>query len=1171
MLAKIKEEITNLINKTAELIINNPEAPTDYTSLKQRVIQLELRREINTLREMLGTDDFIAAFKQHCQWRATHNEANIKINELPENPTALLYWHITLLVFQPQTMAEQLAIILPQVTTYMEVSVSDSHLYERGAIKRYLKNALPILKETPIAKALTVPPQLAILSHCVIIGSQLFNINDISHFPLKLHVYFQHYLANMHPVLAEKVYKHNISLQCLVTNILTYRQKGVPPRVALEQLSKQLSLGGKRITNNVYASSASNQAFEYFFTYFNALPSTLQKQLRALHLTHKTLGSIIDIEIEKGECTETTADLLTKILDAHKDNPILNLPPQMSDKDIKTIESLYGNQSPLDTSRNEFAVISLPIQLLKEAIPGANPHNVEDLIHLLLNFSPQLYDLLWEHLQMSSSILERLNDSIKLGFFNTQQLQALAAAIIKHRARFQLLHPLLVWAILTNDIVFVDAALTTYDDPAASICISYNNQTTLHFAVGNIVILKRLVTLIPQSQRFAILTSSTFYGKSVLQQNAAFPEIIKSLLQLLPTELLANAVTASNRSDGLNLMHCVAEYPVSMSTVLELLDSDDQRLFAISSRTKKGDTLLSLLNTHHECFQMALQLIPSAAEKYEVIMEADNNGITVLQSLTHNPQALAAALNVIPDSQKLAAILTTDKSGNTLLHKAVHNSLSLRIILETIPKPQRLALLKTQNKTGDSVLMQATHHPDSIHTIMEQLPKEWRADALKQVKELLCIGYKKSSTFISTILLLVPEQARLDVLKLPTWDNLLIQRIAPKFENIRPLIRLLPIKDRDEAVKLLNFVSYLSFIIHLKDAELFKEFIETTTADELRILLHQKDANGCEFINSLVKEVVLLQELLKAYPTYFRDQHDLQSVLMACARNTPSMKLILTTIPTAQRVEIISVRDVKGNTVLHARHIYDQSLTTLLEQVPELRRLELVTMKNSEGQSLLGISAQSFDFAHKLLLLLPGLHRYQAVTVTDSQQQSILSRNLSEIEHLKILLALLNQCPNSNQHMCHSDYLKALISIAPENDRLSMLRMTIDTQSVLDFLIKQSVVITTADEGFAESFVPDFINIYLVLTTQAELEARARGFFRNNEQAPSLLNLLNKADSFSAMKDNLCAYFEKNSHADLAQKLLRACVPHFENYEDGFVQLLQKWEIERHIPRVTAN
>lgn len=705
---QIKKHVISLLEELVNLIHWEAQAPYDYISLRDIIFQIELKQELEALGAMFRNPEqtFEEQFKKRCEWRATTPEQCISFDKVPESITNQLYWVIARRVFEPKTMKEVLRIVLgSEEMAHLRISFSD-HLPKEAlsvkATERY-KFLEPVLEKVGYLDDLTKIPTMEALTHYVLFQGMIFDVADIANYPLHFHARLQHQLNTKYPAFAKKLYSHNESLHALACDILLLNNKGIIPRTVLEQLIQGLELGGTRMTGNKYAGKSSIEAFMRFFTYFNALSLEMQKQLRALEGDNKNLGSIIDNELETGQCVETTAGYLKQIIERNSDHPVLNSPPEMTPEELLKLERKYKyNQGKtiLDSKKEGLFSFELPTELTKEAIKGIAPVTLEDLIDLLLSFPPAFYNTLWEHVTLidAKKDLEELASCIQDNFFNQEQKQALVRAMIIHYQRFVQEESFLFWAVKTNDPGIMHEALESVPKDKRWGAVLETDGccwTIVRHAVNNPELLKVILELLFKKHRLAaVVRVADDYLWKVIHVVANNPESLKVILELLPERhrLLAIQVIGNH---GRTVLHRAARNPEALKIILEFLPLG-QRLALLQVADKDGGTALRMAEKYPECFKITLPLLPDNQRLPAIQLAAAKDGNTVLHQTADDPDSLKVLLALIPENQRLTAVQDADNRGVTVQYRAAaYNPESIKVILGLLPEDQRLNWLRT--------------------------------------------------------------------------------------------------------------------------------------------------------------------------------------------------------------------------------------------------------------------------------------------------------------------------------------------------------------------------------------------------------------------------------------------------------------------------------------------
>ncbi len=306
MHADIKQFLFNLLTETKAIAETENAAPHDYASLREFMLQQELKQECDALLTLLLDDhsDFEMKFKQRCKMRETDDLNTLSLKDIPESITNQLYWKIATTVFKPKTLLEMLDIVLPSLKNYVEIHLERPVNPPREFGQRKAEDILkPVIKTSTDRNSLSkLAPELAVLTHFVLTDRDIFHVGEIADYPLTLHVKSQDTLQQVHPNIAEKLYQHNPEFQVLEQDIITLNNKGTSPKTAIENLIRGLNFGGTQMTGSTYANQSAEEAVKQFLNYINALPESTRTNLRAIRSGNLTIGKIIDEEIAIGSC-----------------------------------------------------------------------------------------------------------------------------------------------------------------------------------------------------------------------------------------------------------------------------------------------------------------------------------------------------------------------------------------------------------------------------------------------------------------------------------------------------------------------------------------------------------------------------------------------------------------------------------------------------------------------------------------------------------------------------------------------------------------------------------------------------------------------------------------------------------------------------------------------------
>ncbi|MFA6302259.1 MAG: hypothetical protein WC627_03890 [Legionella sp.] len=655
----LQKTIATLIAEKHAKIGKKPQAPNDFATLREYVLRLELVEELNFLTNILNhPNSFADEFKKRCAWRLQNPDKAISLLDMPNSITNQLYWDIADIVFKPKSMCDMLAIVLESVHNYLDVNLYNQFLPNSKRVHAIR----PDVRLLPNLFDLREAPSIEQFANYVLDEDTLLDVRALQYYSLPNHAHLQEILKKRFPELAKKLYWHNASLKTLDDDIFIYMNKGLTAKVALNLLIQDFALGGSHITGSEYAGKIADAAYKRFFGIYNALSNESKLQLRALKANNKTLGSVIDEELELGLCVETTAGFLAQIVQKNKDNAVLNQPLALSLADLKDLENKYSANTQehrlFDTKKDGLFIEHLPNKFVVVAIENLGPLTIDSLTGLLLNFPTNLYLVLFQHLtliEVHDNLLVLAN-VVALRFFNEEQRHKLAAAMAATFSRFTRVYPFLVWAMKTQDPIFLQEALTFYPEQDLSHKLQQpigNEPSVMHWAAEKPEILALIFKLIGSDEektRLILLVNDN--GDSVLHRAATNSVALKMMLPFIPEPIL-----------------------------LEVFDKVNHF----------GDTVLHKSTNDYDSLVVSLDLYP-APDQLVAVKRVNGFKSSVLHRAAHDIRSLALILNAYPEPERLAAVILPNQEGITVLHQVAFSRDSIKLLFQLVPETNWLTL-----------------------------------------------------------------------------------------------------------------------------------------------------------------------------------------------------------------------------------------------------------------------------------------------------------------------------------------------------------------------------------------------------------------------------------------------------------------------------------------------
>ncbi len=752
-LAIPKEIINNLVLKAKELVTDNQGMPSSWVDLKHLSQQMELQEAVQKLEELLANEAllanpelFLEAFKQLCQERAQRNsDSCLSFTALPQGVYNQLYWDIAKCIFNPRTLGEILAIILPQGCRILTV---EEKLVNSSAKKRLSDVALHF-KLTELASLTKPANQTNFPPHFILADKVLFDVNCIINYDFHLHQKFYEKLSSDYPVLAKELYEHNHQLQQLLVDIQLVARKGQTAREAFNRLVREFELGGNKITGQELASNAAEAAHLHCKEYLQSLPAELKDKVLALEGKILTVGggvyqintSKIFASLQEGGCIEIAARDLRTILNNTANNCILDAVPALKDCEKKDIIQRYNSRSGAShLQEGGYAkTTAVPSYWLEKLLSRIEIKAAENYLDLLLFFPTKYYPTLLEHATITCfPIFPRgLEEMIARGILNPEQLAAFNQAVVKNSPKLGGIINIMFFAIKANNAGLLAEAFKTLELPLEAMKEKDScDNTMLYYATLKPYPLQTILQLYSNKEElFTVVTQADQYGSTLLHRAATNPRSLQVILTLLPEELRFPAVIVKDYYQC-TLLHWAIGCPNSLKIILNSLP-EEKRHDAALMKDRNGRTILHRI-AHYPTFLKAI--LTSLPEKYRfaVLMEENSKNGSVLSCVQTNPESMKVVLELLSPRERFAAV----KKYHSLLHYIGYNPEFLKEILALLSKEDRWSVLLAKDPKDCTVLSHAAADTRSLKAIFASLSDD--SAALYKEYNSLNNHYKRS-------------------------------------------------------------------------------------------------------------------------------------------------------------------------------------------------------------------------------------------------------------------------------------------------------------------------------------------------------------------------------------------------------------------------------------------
>ena len=295
-------------------------------------------------------------------------------------------------------------------------------------------------------------------------------------------------------------------------------------------------------------------------------------------------------------------------------------------------------------------------------------------------------------------------------------------------------------------------ALPVWDRHKARVDEQGNNE--LHLAVNDIDAFRRILYLIPASDRFDAVMEKNKLDQTIVDLALDHPIIYKILSDALP-DLDRYGLIVDK--EGNTALHCVAANAVLFRELL-LAIPEPYRFQLLMKKNKQGDTVLSLAMASLTTYEIILNALPDE-ERYKMFIDKDS-GMT-LHDLIYSYKfkeagSLAARdfdtclriIKSIPPKHRLYAFTIKGEKMYSLM-EFVKNYSNLfpfaRTELLNLFSARELLEIEKDKDGNNQLHLAAKNGLDAFQSVLHTLPKEDRATALMISNNPACIMRSGSS------------------------------------------------------------------------------------------------------------------------------------------------------------------------------------------------------------------------------------------------------------------------------------------------------------------------------------------------------------------------------------------------------------------------------------------
>ncbi|WP_147286844.1 ankyrin repeat domain-containing protein [Legionella moravica] len=300
-----------------------------------------------------------------------------------------------------------------------------------------------------------------------------------------------------------------------------------------------------------------------------------------------------------------------------------------------------------------------------------------------------------------------------------------------------------------------------------------------------------VLNCLPEADRAGIVLQTYSIGNTLLHLAAVYPETLQSLLDYLPKEVLADAITLKNQV-GITVLHLIAEKarPDLLKQLLDYLP-EIRRADAVMAQNKLGDTLLHNATNDSRSLIALLDYLPKAAVADALRLTGRYKKTVLHLAAFKCRDVLMRLLDYLPEPARTDAIVAQDGNGDTVLHFVASYYKTLELVINSISKPALAGALTLKNTFGETVLHgSANYSPDVLKQLLDYLPEEARLDAVMMKDSygntVLHLIAQNRPDLLVQLLDCLPEASRASALEERNVDTVFHNAV----ENTRYLLEL---------------------------------------------------------------------------------------------------------------------------------------------------------------------------------------------------------------------------------------------------------------------------------------------------------------------------------------------------------------------------------------------
>lgn len=554
------------------------------------------------------------------------------------------------------------------------------------------------------------------------------------------------------------------------------------------------------------------------------------------------------------------------------------------------------------------------------------------------------------------------------------------------------------------------------------------------------------------------------------------------------------------------------------------------------------------------------------------------------------------------DALREIVMLRPIMRGDPRLFFAIKNKDYFAIVVSQMSNEEFIATISELIADGHSILVEAFQYPDTLEYIKCRYDDNarFKKDVIDQFNkspddELFCEIMQRFPDSFKMILSLFDQEELEKFIHSTVRSNVnavfinglsRAQLCFLHYKSYKYLLELMPHNKRLPMIEdaYLSLISRDGSLLPTLRAQVYMHKFKYSDEFQRAALLEECDDSGNTIFHDLIADPELAKEMLVATPKHKRitallkknnnglnpidlifSQWNVREAIYGLqSGRINALKTVIDFFPNGELSPLFKQ-------ALPKAIAFPDCLEVCLKYFSPDERVAVIISPDENGKTLLYYATDKVDIFDLLLNQLPASTRYDAVKdLKNLFGQNALQISWSSLNCFKLVLAaypkdkrfeaLLSEAPFA-KYPWVIDIIKKHINVGvilealSENDRFKLLKLPMNNEAIIDYMISHEIDISPLNHSSEESFVPDFIKLYKALKGSTN---NPHGLF--TDPAAELFVKLKASASFDEIKIVVLDYIIKYPATSITKRLLES-IGVTENAENIADVLKHRWHM----------